>query len=559
MASGSSGRGNSGSKGFDFGSDDILCSYEDFGNRDSNSSNGNHSDPVINANSTKDFHKSRMTRASMFPTTAYNPPEDSLSQDVIATVEKSMKKYADNLMRFLEGISSRLSQLELYCYNLDKSIGEMRSDLNRDHGEQDLKLKALEKHLQEVHRSVQILRDKQELADTQKELAKLQLAQKESSSSSHSEERSSPSTTDPKKIDSASDAHNQQLALALPHQIPPQQPPPQPAAPHAQAPVANASQATQQPTYYMQQPPTPLPNPPAAPQLSQNQYLPLTNQQYQTPQLQQDMSRVTPQPTPSQVAPSPAVQQFPQYQQPQQQQQQPQQPQPPQQQWAQQVPSSQPPSMPPQIRTPTSYPSYLPSQPANPTPPTETLPNSMPMQMPAYSGVPQPGSSRGDAMPYGYGGTAGRTVPQQQPPPQQMKGSFPAQPGDMYGTASPHPALPPPASAYTMYEGEGGRTHHPPQPPPHYAQAGYPPSSASLQNPGGHNLMGRNPNQTQFMRNHPYNELIEKMVSMGFRGDHVASVIQRMEDSGQPIDFNSVLDRLNVHGSVGPQRGGWSG
>ena len=52
MASGSSGRGNSGSKGFDFGSDDILCSYEDYGNRDSNS-NGNHADPVINANSTK--------------------------------------------------------------------------------------------------------------------------------------------------------------------------------------------------------------------------------------------------------------------------------------------------------------------------------------------------------------------------------------------------------------------------------------------------------------------------------------------------------------------------
>ncbi|KAL1359472.1 hypothetical protein AAHE18_04G110100 [Arachis hypogaea] len=61
-----------------------------------------------------------------------------------------MKKYADNLMRFLEGISSRLSQLELYCYNLNKSIGEMRSDLNRDHGGQDLKLKALEKHLQEA-------------------------------------------------------------------------------------------------------------------------------------------------------------------------------------------------------------------------------------------------------------------------------------------------------------------------------------------------------------------------------------------------------------------------
>lgn len=61
-----------------------------------------------------------------------------------------MKKYADNLMRFLEGISSRLSQLELYCYNLDKTIGEMRSDLVRDHVDADLKLKSIEKHLQEV-------------------------------------------------------------------------------------------------------------------------------------------------------------------------------------------------------------------------------------------------------------------------------------------------------------------------------------------------------------------------------------------------------------------------
>lgn len=98
----------------------------------------------------QDFHKSRVARTSVFPAPAYNPPEDSLSQDVIATVEKSMKKYADNLMRFLEGISSRLSQLELYCYNLDKSIGEIRSDLNRDHGDQDSKLKSLEKHVQEV-------------------------------------------------------------------------------------------------------------------------------------------------------------------------------------------------------------------------------------------------------------------------------------------------------------------------------------------------------------------------------------------------------------------------
>ena len=47
MASGASGRVNPGSKGFDFGSDDILCSYDDFTNHDS--SNGSNSDPAIGA------------------------------------------------------------------------------------------------------------------------------------------------------------------------------------------------------------------------------------------------------------------------------------------------------------------------------------------------------------------------------------------------------------------------------------------------------------------------------------------------------------------------------
>lgn len=84
-----------------------------------------------------------MARSSVFPTSSH-------SQDIDATVESTMKKYSDNMMRFLEGISSRLSQLELYCYNLDKTIGEMRSDLTRDNDEADVKLRSMDKHLQEV-------------------------------------------------------------------------------------------------------------------------------------------------------------------------------------------------------------------------------------------------------------------------------------------------------------------------------------------------------------------------------------------------------------------------
>lgn len=91
-----------------------------------------------------------MAQSSAFPAPSYSPPEDYVNQDLATTVERTMKKYADNLMRFLEGISSRLSQLELYCYNLDKSVGEMRTELARDNMEADSKLKYIEKHLQEV-------------------------------------------------------------------------------------------------------------------------------------------------------------------------------------------------------------------------------------------------------------------------------------------------------------------------------------------------------------------------------------------------------------------------
>ncbi|ESQ54426.1 hypothetical protein EUTSA_v10024987mg [Eutrema salsugineum] len=498
MASGSSGRVNSGSKGFDFGSDDILCSYDDYTNQDS--ANGTNSDPAIGAtNANKEFHKTRMARSSVFPTSSYSPPEDSLSQDLTATVERTMKKYADNMMRFLEGISSRLSQLELYCYNLDKTIGEMRSDLTREHEEADVKLRSMDKHLQEVHRSVQILRDKQELADTQKELARLQLGKKDSSSSSHSqhgEERVATPVPEPKKSENTSDAHNQQLALALPHQMaphPPAQPQPQP------QPQQHVIQPQQQyympPTTQLQNTPAPAaaPAPPSQPQAppAQGQFMP-------------------PPPAPSHPS-SAQTQSFPQYQ----------------QNWPPQ----------PQARPQSSgaYPTYSPAPPSSQSP-VEPLPSSMQMQQP-YAGSPQQSIQA-----YGYGA----------PPhaPQQTKMSYSPQTGDGYLPSGP----PPSGYASAMYE--GGRMQYPPAQPQQQQQQGH-----YMQGPQGggyapqqHQAGGGNSGTPPVLRS-KYGELIEKLVSMGFRGDHVMAVIQRMEESGQPIDFNALLDRLSVPSSGGPPRG----
>ncbi|XP_071698810.1 uncharacterized protein [Rutidosis leptorrhynchoides] len=423
----------------------------------------------------QEYNKSRMSRPSGFHT-SYSLRDDSGSQDVIIdSVERSMKKHTENIMRFLEGLSSRLSQLELYCYNVDKSIGEIRSDLARDHGESEAKLKFLEKHVQEVHRSIQIIRDKQELSDTQKELAKLQLAQKDSSFSHEShktEETSTPTSVTKRSENNASDGHNQQLALALPHQ-----PAPLPA---QLAPLPMTQQQQQAATYYLS--PAQLPNIPGPSQPTQTLY------QMSQPQPQQQQ------------------QPQPQYQ----------------QQWAPQVPPPQPAVRP-------SSPQVFSYQQVNP----ETLPSSLPMQMP-----------------YGFGGPGRTNQPQPQPPPQHLKPGFGGQLGDGYVGGGPGLQ----GNTYMSYEIEGGRVPQHPSHPSQLPQSGYPPKPP--QQNCGSSVMVRPP--PQVMRNHPYNELIDKLGSMGYRGEHMMNVIQRLEDSGQTVDFNTVLDKLNARPSGGSQRG-WSG
>lgn len=355
-------------------------------------------------------------------------------------------------------------------------------------------------------------------------MAKLQVSQKEPSLSSHSqsnEERASSVASDPKKNENPSEIHNQQLALALPHQIVPQQ---NPITPPSAALPQNMPQH-QQP-YYI--PSSQLPGQPPHIQHAQGQYI-SPDSQHRASQ-PQDISQMS-NPQLSQTPPQP----FNQYQ----------------QQWAQ-PPSQQPqppqqPSMQPQTRPPppSVYPSPYP--PNQPTSMPETLSSSMPMQM-SFASIPQPGSNRVDAGPYGYGAASGGSAPQQPP---QVKNA--------YGPATGEGYMPPgqqSGGAYMMYDRESGRPpHHPPQQPhhpsqqPHFNQSGYPPANAPHQvppqAPTGPHVSARNPS---------HSHLIEKLVGMGFRGDHVATIIQRMEDSGQPVDFNAVLDRLSTPTGPGPQR-----
>ncbi|KAK4385999.1 hypothetical protein Sango_2470500 [Sesamum angolense] len=456
MASGSSGRANSsGSKAFDFASDDILCSYEDYGNQDGN--NGIHSDPSSATNSTKcfrllihtldlhwfvpDLGKSREKDSSlMLPKLkkkVLSPVTGRVLSKLLADMNRSLTKaeWQDPLF-FLQPLIVHQKNLRLI-----KSIGEMRSDLLRDHGESESKLKSLEKHIQE-------------------ELAKLQLAQKESSlanNNQQNEDRASTPASEVKKSENSSDTHDQQLALALPHQVSPQ--PSIPARPleHQQPSMA---------------PPSSMP-PQSMPQDATRLLKPQVNQ-------------------------SPQVQSLPPYQLAVGQ----------QHSYNSQINPTEP-VMQPRKSGPHSdqfitFP-ILPNQPNQS--PAEMVPNSMPMQV-SFVGAPQPGSTGPEAT-YGYG-SAGRPI-QQQPPPQHLKPGYGSAIRGGLSPTGPRSALPP-GNHLTWFDGEGGRTSSSP--------------AASL----------------------PTKRLSSTA------GDHIVGVIQRLEESGQTIDFNSVLDRLNGTPSGGSQR-----
>ncbi|CAA6671527.1 unnamed protein product [Spirodela intermedia] len=411
----------------------------------------------------QDFREGRVGRPLV---DVYSQREEHDNRDLLLAVEKCMKKYADNLLRYLEGISGRLSQLELYCYNLERSVGDLRADLSRDQSESDLKLKSLEKHLQEVHRSVQILRDKQELAETQRELAKIQLATKESSDTATATATSPPAAAaaapEPKKRTDSPDASNQQLALALPQQLPPNPPPPR--APE-QAPLS------------------------------------------QTPTLRpREEAHSTPSPR-LKISPGSLLRSM---------------------NSRGRRSSSRPPSISPSRRGRRRRRRTLPTRRA-----------SSPQRRPARD-VPPRHAAAGPYQP-GYAPAQLSLQRQEVAPPQTGQSPYPPpQVSKAGGYAAPVPY--PPHSNVQGYGAPGGGGAARPQ---HFLPGAYPP-------PGGmHQGM-------QMPRSHPYAELIDKAINMGYLRDHVIGAVRRMEESGQPVDFNSLLDVLNARPAAPPSQRGWA-
>uniref|UniRef100_J3M4C4 DUF1421 domain-containing protein n=2 Tax=Oryza brachyantha TaxID=4533 RepID=J3M4C4_ORYBR len=445
----------------------------------------------------------------------------NLSAVSIADIDRTMKKYADNLLHALEGVSSRLSQLEGRTHHLENSVGELKLTIGNYNGSTDGKLRQFENTLREVQAGVQILRDKQEIMETQVQLSKLQVSKAEDAQSENAGVGQADSRQQPTLPQPQHQAPPPSQPLALPALPAPNAPPPP--AIHNQPP----SQFPGHLPHSQVQSVPPAPPTPLAPTIPQESYYP-----------------------PSTVQPTDSTHQ--QYQAPP-------------------APQSQAPPAPPQhYQAPPQYAQY--SQPPASANPSTAVPPSVP-QKPEEAAAPYGPPSQG------YPPNV-RPPPPYMPPPSGPAPPFYGPNPGMYEPPAVRPNSGPPPSYNTGYKQQGGggfsEQYGYSSSPSHRGNAGmkspspFTPTGASS---GASGNYGRLPTAQMLPQaapvsstpgassgnRVPIDDVVDKVATMGFSREEVRAAVRQLTESGQNVDLNVVLDKLmNGSSDAQPQRG-WHG
>lgn len=69
---------------------------------------------------------------------------------LVSEIDHTMKKYTDNLLHALDGVSARISQLETRTRQIENSVDDLKLSVGNNFGGTDGKLRQLENILREV-------------------------------------------------------------------------------------------------------------------------------------------------------------------------------------------------------------------------------------------------------------------------------------------------------------------------------------------------------------------------------------------------------------------------
>ncbi|KAL0331940.1 UNVERIFIED_CONTAM: hypothetical protein Scaly_2095500 [Sesamum calycinum] len=328
----------------------------------------------------------------------HNPSNVPFDVSLVSEIDKTMKKYMENLMHEVDKMSARLSQLETRTRSLENSIDDLKVSVGSNCGSTDGKMRLLENILREVQTGVQVIRDKQEIVEAQLHIAKLQVPKVE-------------------QVESKNTVNTDSSQTGVPV--------------HQQFPTVSATQPSPTPPLSNAPPPPPQQNlQPQKTQISRTKYAhhssscnlpPPPQHQYQSPPQPQYSQPPPPsQPHPPFSAVNPSL------------------PQPPLGHHPEETPYMPAQTYPAGIRPPSSHPSTGVPPPASqqyygPTPNVYEPPSSRPG--PGYSGSFGPSSNQGEPYPYS-------SSPSQYGGGSPMKPQHLSSPGMGHSGGSGHPQLP---------------------------------------------------------------------------------------------------------------------
>ncbi|KAL8138035.1 hypothetical protein V2J09_004036 [Rumex salicifolius] len=405
---------------------------------------------------------------------------------ILSDIDCTMKRYTDNVLHAIDGLSARLSQLEARTRQIELSVDDLKVSVGNNYGSTDGKTRHIENIILEVKSCVQDLKDKQEIMNAQIQLQKLQVSKVNQTPETQNATRFKP----PEQQSPAQESYQQfsvSYLQSLPSIPPNAPPPPQPSIqPPAQMqnhyPPTSMPSVPQRDTY---QPPAgttqeaPLPpasmptvpqrdtyQPPAGPtqEVPNQQYsLPPSHQQHPPPGVHQQYQPGPPSPYPQQPSQQPTT-----------------------------VHAPTPQAHPPMAQAPHTYPFQQPSsQPTSVPPPSHQFYNAS-----QYIPPTNPTDR------YAYGG-----------------------PSSNYGK---NPAIKPQphSSASGGYYGQIPTAKILPQAVPTAA------SSSAVGGGGG------NANRVRI------DDVVDKVSNMGFTREQVNATVCKLTENGQPVDLNVVLDKL---------------
>ncbi|GAY47332.1 hypothetical protein CUMW_103760 [Citrus unshiu] len=208
---------------------------------------------------------------------------DGGEADLISEIDQKIKEHVGSVLHEVSGLSARVTQLESRMRRVENSVDDLKVAIEYNYGKTDGKLRELDNIMREVQGGIKDLKDKQEIAEVQLQLAKLQLSKGDPQLG----KQSSTSQTDSSKEDApsnpvASPPQPASLPSSIPHNLHHQNPLPLPAATAPQLPSQLAENITpsfvQGPQYESYSPSTFLNL-----ETTHQQYHTHTNQQSQPP------------------------------------------------------------------------------------------------------------------------------------------------------------------------------------------------------------------------------------------------------------------------------------